>query len=472
MQIKVELTSRGFTLMIDGEAWKSDPCEMRFPEAVWESFPAKEVFLIEMAYLLTLAPPLILKHPTVWYATPEPRFFQFYNNCFESAIPNMTDPINSEASEEILERFRSTGRHFTAEPCACDFPEIDSWEPRRVILPFSFGKDSLTSLATLTRLGYEVIPVQLDDRVLPRAMAIRRELEKKMASALGISCYAVRNEVQLLSDFQILKQPETRLHQVHIFFVYLMAMIPFCIHYRAPTIVLNNEYCNSLKRLHREGYLLPHRVMQSRAVTRGMARLTERFTGGQVTAVNLIGGLGNFALHRILHAEFPEFGTYRVSCHMEVSKYSRWCHGCDHCAQPFIYSLALGLDPFELGFEASMLEEEKSPHYNLFSESLHRKDTYRRFIRQEEVLAYHMACQRGVEGPLMDRFRREFLSEAEKRATRLMKRVFRVQSKPGKSRIEIEAALLYRRLLCREQKELQKRPPRNRLPCSIVGGKR
>jgi hypothetical protein len=447
VQIKVEPNSRGFSLMIDGDIWKSEPCQMQFPEEVWQAFPAKEALVNELVYVLTIAPPLILKHPTVWYPTPEPCFFDFYNTCFESAIPNMVDAIPSEDSQEILDRFRATGRHFSGSPHFANFPKLPSWEPRRVVLPFSFGKDSLTSLATLDRLGYEVIPVQLDDRVLPRVMSIRNELAKELADTFNYTCHLVRNEIQLLSDYQVLKRPETRLYQVHIYFVYLLAMIPFCFYYRAPIIVINNEYCNSLKRVHREGYLVPHMVMQSRKITAGMIRLVDKFSKGQITAVNLIGGLGNFAIHRILHEKFPAYGKYQVSCHLEVCTYVRWCHECYRCSQAFVYFLASGQDPYEFGFEVSMLGEEKKPHYSLFRESIHRKDAYHRFVRQEEKLAFLMAHRRGVEGPLMNRFRSEFLSETESGEAKLMKSVFRVRRKRARGQIQRDAASLYRECL-------------------------
>ena len=38
---------------------------------------------------------------------------------------------------------------------------MDGWNPRRVILPFTYGKDSLLSPATLSALGYEVILVHI-----------------------------------------------------------------------------------------------------------------------------------------------------------------------------------------------------------------------------------------------------------------------------------------------------------------------
>ena len=115
MQVKTELGPRGFQLSIEGSAWRADPCAMVFPEAVWRSFPAKNLLVRELAYILTLAPPLILRHPTVWYQTPAPQFFGLYNDCFEAAIPNLTDPIETESAAEMLVRFRETGRHFARD---------------------------------------------------------------------------------------------------------------------------------------------------------------------------------------------------------------------------------------------------------------------------------------------------------------------------------------------------------------------
>jgi hypothetical protein len=449
MEIIIEDTPRGYSLSITGSEWNAEPCEIQFPEEVWESFPEKEFLRNELAYILTLVPPMILRHPTVWYSTPEPRFLNFYEECFELSIPNMVEPIPDEESEDSINHFRSILRHFSMEPAKSGIIRSDSWNHRRVILPFTFGKDSLLSLATLRSLGYEVIPVHIDERVLPRGNAVFINLEKRLAEEQNLFCHSVKNEIQLLSDYQVLGRPETRLHQVHIYFVYLLAMIPFCFHYRAPTIALSNEYHNSLDHVHREGYVSAHRVMQSQDITGRMARMVEEFSGGQITAVNLLGGLGNFAIHRLLHDEFPQYGKYRISCHLEVTDYSRWCHSCDRCAQPFIYFLACGQDPFSMGFEASMLEEDKMPLYSLFRESLHSKDAYHRFVRREELLAFFMAYRRGARGALMDLFRSLWLQRAEKRYKSLARKIFRLQAKPGKNIIEREAASRYRALLAK-----------------------
>ena len=251
-------------MRIGGPHWKADSCEIAFPEQVWRDFPAKEALRQELAYILTQVTPLILNHPTAWYSTAEPRFLDTYETCFELSIPNMVEPIPTEDSEAVLFSFRSILRYFPQRASSKNgIGPTDGWNPRRVILPFTYGKDSLLSLATLSALGYEVILVHIDECVLPRAKAIRKGMEGEFLREHKLRYHEVRNEIQLLSDWQVLDRPVTRLHQVHIHFIYLFAMLPFCMYYRAPYIAVSNEFENSLPCIHRRGFSAPHKYMQS-----------------------------------------------------------------------------------------------------------------------------------------------------------------------------------------------------------------
>ena len=83
MLIDVELTDRGFALSINGQAYNAPPCEFRFPEEIWKSFPAKQALANELAYVTTLATPLILKHPRIIHLnTARPLFLDVYRKCF------------------------------------------------------------------------------------------------------------------------------------------------------------------------------------------------------------------------------------------------------------------------------------------------------------------------------------------------------------------------------------------------------
>lgn len=449
MLFRANQTGSGFSLSLAGSAWQADPCEFRFPAPVWNAFPAKDALVNELAYVCTLPTPLMLRHPLVTYDTGRPRFIDFYHHCFDQSIPNLVEPIAAERADAIHHLFHAIQRRFQGKKSDERLPVVDDWDDRRVVLPFSFGKDSLLSLATLRKLGYTVVPVTIDERVLPRGKAVRGRLAERMRDEFGLSCHVVENEIQLLCDYQVLQRPETRLYQVHVHFVYLLAMLPFCYYYRAPTIIFSNEFHHSLAQLHKDGYLCPHRYMQSREAVRGYARLARDFSAGQVTVANPIGVLDNFAIHRILHEKFPEFGRYQVSCHLEMTDHQRWCHGCYRCARAFVFFGAMGIDPYEMGFAESMLDMDKKKHFALFGE-WDKKDEYHRYMAIEEELAFLLAREKGMKGPLMDAFRSRHESsgiEVERRIKKIGKKVFRLQERPGRGVVERKASKLYRNLL-------------------------
>ena len=451
MYFKATQTLKGFSLALTGSAWQADPCEFRFPEHIWKKFPAKQALINELAYICTLPTPLILKYPTVEYDTGKPQYTDFYHHCFNQAIPNLVESIPSEKADATYHLFHSIQRKFHGDKIEDRLPARNDWNKKTVILPFSYGKDSLLSLATLRELGFKVIPVFIDERVLPRGTAIKKQLKQRLKKQFDIHCHIVENELHLLCDYQVLKQPLTELHRLHIYFVYLLAMIPFSYYYRAPLIIFNNEFHHNLVKLHKDGYLCPHRYMQTTDALKGYAKLVQNFSGNQMTVVNLIRVIDNFAIHRVLHERFPEFGSYQISCHMEMNKHKRWCHNCYRCARAFIFFLAIGIDPFDVGFEQSMMSEDKKKLFDLFDpKRLMKEDQYRHYMAIEEELAFLMALKRGESGPLMDVFKSSFQSKKidfQQQERKLKERVFCLQTLPGTTDVEKKAAQFYKDFL-------------------------
>jgi len=93
-------------------------------------------------------------------------------------------------------------------------------------------------------------------------------------------------------------------------------------------------------------------------------------------------------LDQIITVDDLAFGKYLVICHMEVSDYKRWCHDCPNCAQAFIHFLAMGWDSFRVGFEVSMLSEDKKTLYSLFKKPVHDSDDYHSFSGLKEALPF------------------------------------------------------------------------------------
>ena len=401
MQFVTAETARGFTLEITG-AWQAPPCEFRYPEAIWSAYPAKQSLISQLAYLNTLVTPLILRHPHVRYDTARPRFLDTYREYFKQAIPNLVEHVAHESSADILDRFESLDIAFSGEPDTETLTEVADWNPRRVVLPLSFGKDSLTSLAMLRKLGYEVIPVFIDQRTLPRVLEISLGFMQDLEERFGLECARVDNELHLLSDYEVLKQPRSYLYQAQVHFIYMLAMLPFCYFHKAPVIIQSNELANSLQKRHREGGLAAHKVMQSEPINRQVSELLQTFTDGQVSAANPIGGLGDLSLNLLLYKRFHDYSDMRVSCHMEITEHKHWCHDCVRCAHAYLDLLAMGKDPTQYGFDHSMLTEDGRHRFRLYEKGpIDEDDHYRQFFAQEELLSFHLAYLRGCRDQLV-----------------------------------------------------------------------
>ncbi len=401
MILTVKQSQRGFSLSIQGNVWNADKCSLYFPKHIWEPFSSKAALINELAYVTTMATPMILQHNHVEYTSGEPQFISLYNDCFEDAVPNLIEEIPDHDYSEIIDRFHSINKIFHGKQS--QFSININPNNKRVLLPFSFGKDSLLTLATLVHLGYEVIPIIIDERVLPRGFAIKEKMIKKFFTEFKIKTYIVVNEIQLLSDYEVLKMPATRLYQVQVYFIYILVMLPFCEYFNAPTIAINNEYANSLDFYHRNGIVAPRCVMQSYNVTKKLKRMLKKMTKSKIQLINPIRGLGDFAIHYLLYTNFFTFVKFRISCHMELTKYKSWCHDCVRCAHAYLYLSAIGYDIKELQFKQDLLLPEYKHLYYVFS-GFSNKDKYKNFVKTEELIAFSLLRLREKMHPLVKEY--------------------------------------------------------------------
>lgn len=444
MQIVTHTTDRGFSVEITGNHFQAPPCNFSYPEAVWHAFPAKEALIQELAYVTTLVTPLMLEHPEIHYDTPAPRFMQFYHDAFEASIPNIIQYIEHDEAGDILNRFRALRATFADKDNEALPNEQREWNQNSVILPFSYGKDSLMSMALLQRLEYETHPVNIMQCVQPRVHTHRERVKEAFEQEFSVHCDELRNELLLFTDHEILKTPESQLRQSHLHFVYVLGMLPFCYYYNAPSIILSNEFNNSLNRVHRQGLIVPMKVMQSQAMARKMAVMVTEFTDGKVTVENPLGGVNNFVINQLLLGPFSAYEKYRMSCDMELSPYSRWCHNCIRCAQAYLMAVANGIDPKNLGFEADMFAKKFEHHFASGEGTPHPENLFAKFAQHEEMLAALMAVKHGGDHRLLNKFGVDQSDTGLKK--KLQAEIFRYQIEP-EGRIERNTAQLCREIL-------------------------
>jgi len=141
----------------------------------------------------------------------------------------------------------------------------------------------------------------------------------------------------------------------------------------------------------------------------------------------------------------PRGKSVRKQLGLEISTQQRWCHDCYRCARAFVFFGAMGTDPYEMGFIESMLAMDKKKNFALFGE-WHKKDEYHRYMAVEEELAFLLARENKMNGPLMDFFRSRHQSsgiDVERRIGKLREMIFRLQDRPGRTAVEKKAAKLH-----------------------------
>jgi hypothetical protein len=157
--------------------------------------------------------------------------------------------------------------------------------------------------------------------------------------------------------------------------------------------------------------------------------MLQNLTNGGVQAISLVQPLHEMAVTKILYQRYPHLAKYQMSCHCnnEGAKNTRWCGACSKCARCFIFMKALGFDPATVGLREMLTLKDKN-HYSIFNQGKEMCAYDSVGVgRDEQLLAFHLAAKRGVQGELMELFLKEFGEETEKREEELKNEFFKVQ---------------------------------------------
>jgi hypothetical protein len=147
---------------------------------------------------------------------------------------------------------------------------------------------------------------------------------------------------------------------------------------------------------------------------------------------SLVEPLHEIAIIKILHHRYPEIGKYQMSCgEVEVEKIeNRWCQNCSKCARIYIFLLANGIDPKKVGFKVDMLDLKYKNKFSVFNGKNEKTYGYDKSLlgRDEQLLAFLLAFERGVKGKLIEIFKKNYLKEAKEREKELRKKFFGIHS--------------------------------------------
>ncbi len=427
MQIGCTVTDTGLLLRIDERTFP-----LNFPADVWRAFPDKELLADNFAFLKALhLPEMLDRWEPLEFDTCYPLFKHQITSMMINSIPFYAD-VDSRSTAESLRRFLGLDIRF--RDYNVRYPAASQSLRDHAVLNISFGKDSLLTYAVAREMGLPLTLIMSVENDCPIEYGHKREIAKRFSEEFDEKILIVENDSGVIHRYGYWGAPHTSWGIGHIISEYLFNSLPFALHFDARYIVMGNEKSCDSSYTSREGYLCYPVFDQSSEWMLEMTKMASALAGDRLHVMSLIEPLHDLAITRILHSRYPEIGKFQMSCFPDENEYGKahfWCGHCTKCARIFLFFQAHGFDPQQVGLNTDMFQAEFQDLYAVFG----RKITVGRTMgydaspcgRDEQLLAFYLALERGARGALIDLFREECLEEARAREDELRGLFLKVQ---------------------------------------------
>ncbi len=437
LKINSQVTKQGLSL---GLKWGSEhrKYHVLFPEELWKDFPEdyKKVIAENIAHLSSLDLVIMLNAKKISFNTPLPLFKSFFMEVLLKCLLYSGDCDTGKIINYIT-RLTNLETEFKGSPTALEVKNFETKEGS--INTLTFGKESLVSWGLAQELGMNPVAVTViepDCDVMYRGKRIQTfqnqhkyDLIKKFEKEFNLHVYCIDSNLNDIADYTLWDLEYTDLGWSAVLTEYLFFLLPFNYHYKHKYIVYGNEYSCDSYYYNKEGFKCHPVYDQSTDWMRQSNTMLQNLTNGGVQAISLVQPLHEMAVTKMLYQRYPHLAKYQMSCHCnnEGAKESRWCGACSKCARCFIFMKALGFDPATVGLREMLTLKDKN-HYSIFNQGKEMCAYDSVGVgRDEQMFAFHLAAKLGVQGELIELFKKELGEEAEKREEELKSEFFKVQ---------------------------------------------
>lgn len=398
-----------------------------YDRTIWDKFPKSlhRVFADSLAYITTWHLPMAKDVKVVYHFTSPPIGSVFFKILLYSIPMTVFEQKEKNLlTSDLLKKFYNV--NFQTEFKGLNYPysgkKVKRMLKEKAILLFSFGKDSLLTYGLLDELGVDVMPIFMREPHSSFENAHKRKLAERFYKTL---------------DEEVTIFPLTigRLRQAeglfwgwdNILSQYAFILIPYYFAHKIKYLFFGNEQSCNYFTADGENYLINPVFEQS---VSGMQLLQDvpKLFFIQTHIGSLIEPLQELFIVYMLHNRYPDVGRFQMSCFSETdeAKRRRWCGCCEKCARLYIMFKALGISPERVGFYGNeMLTFTKEKYYVIFDnggiESAYGGSG---LGKDEQLLAFYLAYRNGVKGELIEKFKKLYLEDVEKRKEKLVENYF------------------------------------------------
>lgn len=364
LKVHGAITSRGLELGVNGRRY-----DTKFPAEIWQATPpdVKQALLENLTFGNTHFLPLVLGGSKIEYDTRLP--------CFESQLfrNQVGDLLQCELTDGVallsyLRDFYNLDLRFapgeSCVPAARPRPGAKSRRPTAVI-PFSFGKESLATLALCLELGIRPVLVYCQEPSQPFEERYKRRKLDRLGADLGIPAYFIEHAPGTFrygTAFRGIRGARIGSEVGWGAQTTLLALLcaPFAHAHAADFVLFGNE-CSNNEAHELGGWKVHSSFDQSSFWTPQQSNMLRILTGGTTHVYSVLEPLEEIGIFSMLHNRYPELGRHQFSCSAEkpLVRGSQWCHQCYKCDRMFLFAEVCGLDASKIGFKRDLLLEKR-----------------------------------------------------------------------------------------------------------------
>ncbi len=302
---------------------------------------------------------------------------------------------------------------------------MDCWESddKRAILALSFGKDSLLSYGIAKELGLKLDLVYVADKnsLSDREEVFKKRIIKDFVKNEKVKINYLFDSADSIFLENIFEKKIEEFENTNGMLAFSLELIPFSKYFKAKYLIFGNE-ANFSDYFEKDGKKAYPSFDQSVFYSEKENQYLDKMTKGSVSAVSLVEPIYNIVEMSILVNRYQNLLSYMMSCSPKKNDPEKWCYHCPMCAKAFLYLVAVGGKPCQIGFNKDFFQIKFKNLYPLFNVGVNRAYEKPLAVRDEQLLAFLLTYRRGIKGELINLFAKKYLKEAEKREVGLRKK--------------------------------------------------
>lgn len=402
LKVLGKITNNGIRIEINNKKF-----DTQYSEEVWRKTPEtlKKILRDNLVFGNTHWLPIIFNTDKVVYSTRFPLIesFLFRNQLYDILFSESVDRVKFM---HYFKMFYNLEFEFNNQPTLfpTDFEKFKTTNENIAVLPFTFGKESLTTLCLCMELNIKPILVYVEEPVNKYEKSSKKKLLAKIKKELDISIHYVSNKAGLFREdaaFNI--KPGTELGWGTQTTLLILQMMPFVYIHKASHILIGSEYSNNEYET-KNGWKIFQSYDQTTFWSAQQNIISKILTQGNTEVKSTLQPLEEIQIFYILHHRYKSLAKYQFSCFANKPLYnnSQWCHHCYKCWRIFLFAVALGIDPYSIGFKTDVLAFP-----NIFDNYFGTRVTTG---SQDELhFAFYLASIRQYSSPYVTRFNKEIL---------------------------------------------------------------